>query len=102
VGSELGLLQLRGYVSKEKTNNFKLFNNTKTEGAFIVQVIGLGSGQGASGGGVFSAKRGEIVGIMTASVSNPKGHDSIVVSSIIRFNNFYKEYTEGKRPLIKK
>ncbi|MEK7160513.1 MAG: serine protease [Patescibacteria group bacterium] len=94
-----GFLQFRGYVSREKMDNMTLFE-VKTKGAFGIQVIGLGTGFGASGAGVFSVKRGEVVGVVIGNAYNQQGHVTAIVSPITKFNNFYKEYKEGKRPLV--
>ena len=99
--SNVGLLQLKGYVSKENMGNLIIQSTgVKTKGAFGIQVIGLGTGFGSSGGGVFSVKRGAIIGIINGTVFNSQLHVSLLVSPIAKFNNFYKEYKEGKRPLI--
>lgn len=94
-----GFFQFRGYVSREKMSNVTIFGNIETKDAFGMQINGLGSAGGTSGAGVFSVKRGAVVGIMIGSVANEIGNISLLVVPINKFNNFYLEFTEGKRPL---
>lgn len=99
----MGLLQLRGYVSKEKIDHKNNATEEKValEGASGIQVIGLGPVGGFSGGGVLSVKRNAIVGIMVVFTNNSKGHVTFVTVPITKFNSFYEEYMAGKRHIIR-
>lgn len=100
---DIGLLQLRGYISREKITDLEMESiNVQADGAFIVQSIGLGLGYGASGGGVLGIKNNEILGVVTGAAFNRLGHVSLIITPVAKFKIFYKEYTEGKRPLVKK
>lgn len=101
LGASLGVLSLKGYVSKEKFINLVTSDGTKANNSFGIQVIGLGRTKGFSGAGVFGVKTNAIVGVAVAILGNETGHVTLVVISIEKFNSFYKEYLEGKRPLIK-
>ncbi len=98
-GPKVGFLYLRGYVSKEKLGELPEVDNVNISGTFLAQIIGLGTAEGASGGRLLSVKRGEIIGICKGSMYNDKDHISLSFIPIAKFNNFYKEYLEGKRPL---
>ena len=103
VGVEFGSVFLKGYVSKEKINN-KLVNNSgvNLQGAFGMQIIGLGSAQGTSGSGVFSLESNAVVGIVHGSIANERGHSTIIAIPIFKFNDFDKKYEfERVSPFVK-
>lgn len=99
LGAGVGTLLIRGYVSKEKMLNMIMFANVDIKNAIALQFIGLGSASGSSGGGVWSIRRGAIVGILVGSIASNIGHVSLVAVPISKFNNFYIEYLQGKHPL---
>lgn len=101
IGPKIGLLQIRGYISKEKVNDIKS-TETKAGEMFVLQVQGLGSGKGSSGGGVFSVIQNAIVGIVITTFSNTNGHISLSITPIDKFNDFNKEYLQEEQATLKK
>jgi len=97
LGNEL----VKGYISKKKFNNNLIVSGVNWRGFALMQKVGLGNGQGSSGGSIVSEERNAIIATVVGFIRTWQDHISLTVLPISKFKKFYNEAKQGKRVLIR-